>query len=303
MMSMQQPVQFVLLLIMLIHPLVITQIITVHLWVIKNMVIVGLGQVLHKHNVIITNLYEQSLSYTQTQFSQLYTGVCSGASAGNLNTGGDPYKANEYFVTTGACSSYQHSYPGPDENPDQLCQGCEIETTKASECFVIDTGNPNQDFKAAHHWVAKEGYAMTIILKLGESFRHIDPIKGKYPVDTVCDGGILGYHAMTVVATTNKWDIEYGSLRIQNSWGQTEWGDEGYFWLSREAFVKCDGRRLSWNTFDVVASIPSPTDNAETSRSPQNYWIYVGVSIGACIVLFLGTSLFVFLRRKQKKIL
>ncbi|MCQ2198508.1 MAG: C1 family peptidase [Paludibacteraceae bacterium] len=71
--------------------------------------------------------------------------------------------------------------------------------------------------------------------KLGERFMRWNN-SNKITVDDPesYNGGQHAYHAMMVVG----YDDSKGAFRLQNSWGASDWGDNGYIWVDYDFFVK-----------------------------------------------------------------
>ena len=70
--------------------------------------------------------------------------------------------------------------------------------------------------------------------KLGESFMRWNSSATITSDDPDSYNGGHAYHAMMIVG----YDDSRRAFRIQNSWGTSEWGDNGYIWVGYDHFVK-----------------------------------------------------------------
>jgi hypothetical protein len=69
--------------------------------------------------------------------------------------------------------------------------------------------------------------------KLGENFMRWNSSAVITSDDPDSYNGGHAYHAMMIVG----YDNSKRAFRIQNSWGSSEWGDNGYIWVSYEHFI------------------------------------------------------------------
>lgn len=70
--------------------------------------------------------------------------------------------------------------------------------------------------------------------KLGERFMRWNSSNVIYTDDPDSYNGGHAYHAMMVVG----YDDSKGAFRIQNSWGSSDWGDNGFIWVDYDFFIK-----------------------------------------------------------------
>jgi C1A family cysteine protease len=70
--------------------------------------------------------------------------------------------------------------------------------------------------------------------KLGETFMRWNSSAVITSDDPASYNGGHAYHAMMIVG----YDDSRKAFRIQNSWGTTEWGDNGYIWVGYDHFIK-----------------------------------------------------------------
>lgn len=69
--------------------------------------------------------------------------------------------------------------------------------------------------------------------KLGENFMRWNSSAVITSDDPASYNGGHAYHAMMIVG----YDNSKRAFRIQNSWGSSEWGDNGYIWVGYEHFI------------------------------------------------------------------
>eukprot|EP01084_Bolivina_argentea_P004901 9285_1 len=189
---------------------------------------------------------------THTAFSVCWDISCSkaGDSTGAIGGGGGwPTKSNLFYENYGACKSSGYT-PTYDGCLEQMCESCG-HIKQASGCNIYLTGSPAENFRSANRLLSTSHNALSFGIKFGKDFWNFN---GSVPTSSICNEGPFGYHAMTAIGTEIMWDHQYGSLRVKNSWG-TGWGDDGYFWLSKEAYEECDGQQLSWNTFPTSGEV------------------------------------------------
>lgn len=79
----------------------------------------------------------------------------------------------------------------------------------------------------------KEG-PLVVGAKLGERFMRWDDSQPITSDDPDSYNGGHAYHAMMIVG----YDDSRKAFRIQNSWGASDWGDNGYIWVNYDFFIK-----------------------------------------------------------------
>jgi len=67
-------------------------------------------------------------------------------------------------------------------------------------------------------------------------------------------GAFQGYHAVVAIG------VDSESYLVKNSWG-TSWGDDGYFYMSRDSFDSCSMSHFGWTTFKDYSSYISTSDD------------------------------------------
>ena len=97
--------------------------------------------------------------------------------------------------------------------------------------------------------VASYDIAMSFGMGLDSTFWNVGGNNAEY---YGCSEGISEYHAMAIIGSDiTSSDGSSGKLLVRNSWG-TNWGNNGYFWLSSEAAESCQFGSLSWNSWNDI---------------------------------------------------
>jgi C1A family cysteine protease len=121
----------------------------------------------------------------------------------------------EYPYTEGVC-------PKPTANEKSSARDFYIQ-----DFLVVDHRDVNQvEAEIAH------GNPVIISVALDDGFNNLHGPSGRRPWMSTEDTAITGFHAITVVG----YNDEKRLFKFINSWS-TEWGDEGFGWISFETFV------------------------------------------------------------------
>ncbi len=113
--------------------------------------------------------------------------------------------------------------------------------------------------------------------KLGERFMRWNNSNVITSDDPDSYNGGHAYHAMMIVG----YDDSKGAFRIQNSWGASDWGDNGYIWVGYDFFIRnfafgvwSASNKVNTGTAlragsgnDLALSVKSDSENADGTRT------------------------------------
>ena len=98
--------------------------------------------------------------------------------------------------------------------------------------------------------IASYNVSMAYCMAIDETFWYVGASNPYYYSCNTTD--IIVHHCMAVVGSNIiSMDGQDGYLLIRNSWG-TEWGDNGYYWLSSSAADSCQVGYFTWNSWKDI---------------------------------------------------
>ena len=166
----------------------------------------------------------------------------------HINDGSDsgsyPEDAQYLIATMGAC----HWATMPYNDSDYTTWGStdaylEAMKYRAGDWYVIDLST-DEGINQLKQLLA-DGYIAEIGIYVYDEFEDFNSTNNIYAVNQ-SHGNYKGGHAVTIIGYNDSLPTPdgYGAFRLVNSWG-TDWGDNGYFWMTYEAIknpLLCQGQ-------------------------------------------------------------
>jgi len=163
----------------------------------------------------------------QQKQSEEYVLNCVGSSIGNCN-GGFPSQTNVWLANYGSCPSLEYnSYDGNDSLP---CNNCFSSTTPVGYTACLNASDGRMDTFWNITVNTAQYVGLSFWMGVSNDFFYLS---SNSPYWTSCNDTIIGYHAMAIYGQY------YGNwVWVRNQWG-TNWGSNGWFWLSQNSINSC----------------------------------------------------------------
>lgn len=135
--------------------------------------------------------------------------------------------------------------------------------TEYQRLFSSQTRNKHVPVRLA----LAQGRPVVIGMWVADGFHDVDGVYRLTPDEKyLIESGQAGGHAMAVVGYDD--GVLGGAFQIMNSWG-TEWGDEGFFWVTYEDFNFATKQGFSLYVSDPPAPAPEPEPEPEPAPKPE----------------------------------
>jgi C1A family cysteine protease len=173
--------------------------------------------------------------------SEQYVLDCVSDSVGNCADGGFPDLTNRWLAESGSCpcSSY-YTY----DATEYACEACWSSKTPTSYVACITQSSTGYATNSNTFWSIIANAAQYVSLSIGMLIsNNFYYLSSSSPYLYSCDtNNIIGGHAMAIYGV----DASGNNMLVKNSWS-TDWGDGGYFWLSKTTKDSCDLGDFSFN--------------------------------------------------------
>jgi len=151
-------------------------------------------------------------------------------------TNGYPTKSNLFLGNYGSCSSNNYyTYDGKDI---YTCSNCFNNKTELSNVYCINKLSTGYNGNNIKFWNIIANTAQYVGLSfwmgISNNFFYLKS-NNPYFYDCGTTNDIIAYHAMSIHGVSEGGNYLY----VKNSWG-TEWGLNGYFWLSKNSISSCN---------------------------------------------------------------
>lgn len=177
------------------------------------------------------------------KLSEQYVLDCVSDDIGSCD-GGYPILTLMYVSQNGGvCSNDDYNSYADEES---TCESTMCDATEASDFSQLYCLSAENDEQVS---LAASTFSLVFAFKVYEDFYNYQ--SGIYTCDTSEE--FIGWHAVSMVGVTEDYFI------VKNSWS-TDWGDDGYFYMSKDAFGDCMMSHFAFVSFnDISDSISEST--------------------------------------------